>query len=63
MVAWLGYCVLLADRTGVGALNDLDLDGRRQFLGSMAVWGEAVESAREALDPDLRVRRLRYPST
>ena len=42
-VQWLpGYCVLLADRADVVELSDLDLDGRRDFLMSMAMLGEAV---------------------
>jgi diadenosine tetraphosphate (Ap4A) HIT family hydrolase len=52
---WLpGYCVLLVDRPGVGGLNDLDLDGRREFLVSMALLGESVENACAAADPGFR---------
>src|SRR5215213_2038339 len=58
-VQWLpGYCVLLVDRQGVGGLNDLGLEGRREFLASMAVLGEAVENACRTVDPAFR--RLNY---
>ncbi len=54
-VQWLpGYCVLLADRPGVGGLTDLDHDERHQYLGSMAILGEAVESACRAADSSFR---------
>lgn len=54
-VQWLpGYCVLLVDRPGIGGLNDLDLDGRREFLVSMALLGEAVENACRAADSGFR---------
>ena len=52
---WLpGYCLLLVDRPAVGGLNDLDLDGRREFLVSMALLGEAVDKACRAADPGFR---------
>ena len=45
-VQWLpGYCVLLTDQPGVSALTSLPLGEQTQFLTSMAVLGEAVESA------------------
>ncbi len=58
-VQWLpGYCVLLVDRPGVGGLTDLDPDERHQYLASMAILGEAVESACRGLDN--RFRRLNF---
>ena len=54
-VQWLpGYCVLLVDRPGVGALADLGRDEQLQFLGSMATLGTAVESACRAADHGFR---------
>jgi diadenosine tetraphosphate (Ap4A) HIT family hydrolase len=54
-VQWLpGYCVLLVDRQGVSGLTDLDPDGRRQYLDSVAILGEAMESACRAADDDFR---------
>lgn len=54
-VQWLpGYCVLLVDRPGVGGLTDLDSEARGQFLSSMAILGEAVESACQAADGGFR---------
>ena len=50
-VQWLpGYCVLLVNRPDVDGLTDLDPEGRRAFLASMATLGEAVESACRAAD-------------
>jgi diadenosine tetraphosphate (Ap4A) HIT family hydrolase len=58
-VQWLpGYCVLLVDRPGVGALTDLGPVERVEFLTSMAALGEAVESACRAADD--RFRRLNF---
>lgn len=54
-VQWLpGYCVLLVDRPGVGGLTDLDSERRGQYLASMAVLGEAMESACRAADGGFR---------
>ena len=54
-VQWLpGYCVLLVDRPDVDGLTDLDPEGRRAFLASMATLGEAVESACRAADSGFR---------
>ncbi|GAA3719632.1 hypothetical protein GCM10022204_44610 [Microlunatus aurantiacus] len=56
-VQWLpGYWVLLVDRPGVGGLTDLDPDERQQYLVSMDILGEAVESACRGVDD--RFRRL-----
>lgn len=58
-VQWLpGYCVLLTDEPGVPSLTGLPLDRQTQFLTSMAVLGQAVESACSTLDPAFR--RLNY---
>lgn len=58
-VQWLpGYCVLLPDEVDVPALTSLPLAQQTQFLTSMAVLGQAVESACSALDPGFR--RLNY---
>lgn len=54
-VQWLpGYCVLLVDRPGVGALTDLDAEERRQYLASMTVLGDAVEWACRGADSGFR---------
>jgi len=58
-VQWLpGYCVLLTDEPRVPMLTSLSLDRQTQFLTSMAVLGQAVESACSTLDPAFR--RLNY---
>lgn len=58
-VQWLpGYCVLIVDRPGVGALGDLEPEEQRTFLSSTATLGAAVESACRAADRGLR--RMNY---
>lgn len=58
-VQWLpGYCVLLVDDPGVSTLTSLTLERQTQFLTSMAVLGQAVESACSQIDPEFR--RLNY---
>lgn len=53
-VQWLpGYCVLLTDAPCTDRLSDLPLAQRSAFLESMALLGEAVESACAA-DPAFR---------
>jgi diadenosine tetraphosphate (Ap4A) HIT family hydrolase len=53
-----GYCVLLVDRPGIDRLSDLPRRERLEFLDSMDVLGQAVETACEALDPQFR--RMNY---
>jgi diadenosine tetraphosphate (Ap4A) HIT family hydrolase len=54
-VQWLPRCcVLLVDRPGVEGLTDLDPEGRRAFLASMATLDQAVESACRAADSGFR---------
>lgn len=54
-VQWLpGYCVLLADRVGVGALTDLDHAGQVEYLTSMALLADAVATVCRGLDPAFR---------
>ena len=54
-VQWLpGYCVLLVDEPDVLALENLPMDRQTEFLTSMAVLGQAVQSACSALDPQFR---------
>lgn len=56
-VQWLpGYCVLLTDNPRAEKLSDLKRTERSKFLESMAILGEAVETACSDRDPDfLRV--------
>jgi len=52
---WLpGYSVLLVDEDGVGKLSDLTPSGRRDFLASLDVLGEAVETACRQVDGAFR---------
>ncbi|HEV7148014.1 MAG TPA: diadenosine tetraphosphate hydrolase [Pedococcus sp.] len=53
-----GYCVLLVDDPSVDQLSDLPKAARREFLESMEVLGQAVETACRSLDPQFR--RLNY---
>lgn len=58
-VQWLpGYCVLLTDEPGASALTSLPLERQTQFLTSMAVLAQAVESA--ASRCDRAFRRMNY---
>lgn len=49
-----GYCVLITDRPGVDRLSDLPREERTQFLTSMDLLGEAVETVCSARDPAFR---------
>lgn len=54
-VQWLpGYCVLLTDDPAVTRLTDLPRRARLDFLASMDLLGEAVETACRDLDPSFR---------
>ncbi|REF30038.1 HIT family protein [Calidifontibacter indicus] len=53
-----GYCVLLVDRPGVDRLTDLPRADRLEFLASMDLLGQAVETACQELDPAFR--RMNY---
>ena len=53
-----GYCVLLVDDPGIDRLTDLPKAQRLEFLDSMDVLGQAVETACQALDP--AYRRMNY---
>lgn len=53
-----GYCVLLVDDPSVDRLSDLPKAARLEFLESMEVLGQAVETACHSLDP--RFRRMNY---
>ena len=53
-----GYCVLLVDDPDVDRLTDLPRQQRLEFLGSMDILGQAVETACRALDPGFR--RMNY---
>lgn len=49
-----GYCVLLTDRPGAERLSDLPRAERRDFLASMDLLGEAVETVCAARDAEFR---------
>lgn len=49
-----GYCVLLTDRPGVDGLSDLPPTERTQFLASMELLGEAVETVCASRDDAFR---------
>lgn len=53
-----GYCVLLVDDPSVDRLTDLPRRRRLEFLDSMDVLGQAVETACRALRPGYR--RMNY---
>ena len=58
-VQWLpGYCVLLADQADVPSLESLSLERQTRFLTSMAILGQAVQSACQRMDPSFL--RLNY---
>lgn len=58
-VQWLpGYCVLLNDDPDVPSLESLPLEHQTRFLTSMAILGQAVQTACSSLDPSFR--RLNY---
>ena len=49
-----GYCVLITDAVGVGALTDLPAQARRGFLHSMDLLGEAVTNVCGRRDSSFR---------
>ncbi len=54
-VQWLpGYSVLLVNRPGIGRLSELDPTGRRDYLSSLDLLGEAVETACRTADRGFR---------
>ncbi|CAM2856384.1 diadenosine tetraphosphate hydrolase [Skermania piniformis] len=53
-----GYCVLLTDRPGIGALADLDRTERMAFLTSMDLLATAIETACRAVVGNFRRMNL-----
>ena len=53
-----GYCVLLVDDPSVDRLTDLPKPQRLEFLDSMDMLGQAVETACQAIDAGFR--RMNY---